>query len=69
MNITSGSKVEVGLLISIIAGLVWILTHILPTEAKVESHEQKIGKIEEKVDIIMADTQYIRGNLDGRKRK
>lgn len=69
MQIGSNTKIEVGLLAAILGGLVWILTHILPTEAKVESHEQKIGKIEEKVDIIMADTQYIRGNLDGRKRK
>ena len=66
MNITSGSKVEVGLLISIIAGLVWILTHILPTEARVDSHEQKISTLEKKVDVILENTNYIKGKLDRR---
>lgn len=64
MNITSGSKIEVGLLISIIAGLVWILTHILPTEAKVDIHEQKISTLEKKVDTILENTNFIRGKLD-----
>lgn len=67
MEIKPSSKIEVGLLVTIISGLVWVLTHILPTEARVNEHEKKLVTLEQKVDVIMSDTQYIRGKMEGVK--
>ena len=69
MDIKSGSKVEIGVLGMVVGALVWLLTHILPTEAKVESHEKKIVTLEQKVDVIYENTNYIKGQLDGRGHK
>ncbi len=64
MQIGSNTKIEVGLLAAILGGLVWILTHILPTEARVDEHEKKIYTLEQKVDVIVENTNYIKGKLD-----
>lgn len=58
------SKVEISLLVSLIVGLVWLLSHILPTEARVARHEADINNLNENLGKVLEDTNYIRGKID-----
>lgn len=65
--IKSSSKIEFGLIGMIIGSVVWLLSHVLPTEAKVERHEIQLMTLDSKVDKILEDTSYIRGKLEKSK--
>lgn len=63
-DITESSKVGVGVVCACIGAIVWVLSHILPTEARVEAHDARIQTLETKVDEVLKDTQYIRAKVD-----
>lgn len=58
------SKVEISMFFICVGAVVWLLSHILPTEARVQEHEEKIKNLSEKMDIVLGDTQYIRARVD-----
>lgn len=68
-NITTATRIDMGIVGALIGALVWILSHILPTEAKVEIHEHQIQSLNDKVSAILENTQYIRAKVDAMEAK
>jgi len=66
--ITTSTKVELGFFGGVVAVVVYALSHLLPMETKVEGHEKQIGALSLKVDRILEDTQYIKGQLSKGKK-
>jgi hypothetical protein len=63
------SKVEISFLIICVGAVVWLLTHILPTEAMVNEHEIKIKSLSSRLDIVLDHTTYIRAKIDSMEKK
>lgn len=58
------SKVELSFLFVSCGALVWLLSHLLPVEARVEAHETKIQNLDAKMTAVLENTQYIRAKVD-----
>jgi len=63
------SKVEISFLITCVVAIVWLLSHILPTEAMVTEHELKIKTLDSKMDKVLDDTSYIRAKVEAMENK
>lgn len=62
--ITRATRIEVGVLITLISGLTWLLSHLISAEAKIDEHDAMLNRLENSTEQILKDTHYIKGRID-----